>query len=184
MNIRVPVRLAMLALTCTVVVALAGTVRAEPSAIAVIDTSIIMRDSAAAKSIKAQVDQQVKSFQQWGKTNQDKLEAEGAALEKQRTVLSRDQLAQKETDLRKKFSDFQQDARQRDRKIQQAATNAQQELIKMLNVVVSDIAKKQSISLVLPKEATVYTGSTKDITDETLRALNAKLPSVKLAVAP
>lgn len=152
------------------------------SSIGVVDMDLIWSKATAAKSIKSQVDKELKSFQQWVRARRTKLQQEGAKFQQQRPALNAQQVAQREGQLNKMLSDFQQQGQQRERRIQQAHSVAEQKLRKMLVAIVSDIAKKQKLSVVFPKGATIYSGRTKDLTKEALAALNKKLPSIKVAV--
>ena len=161
---------------------LATTGGAFAQSIGVVDMEMIWNKASASKSIKAQVDKELKSFQKWVTARRNKLQQEGQKFQQQRPALNAQQAAQREGQLNKMLSDFQLQGQQRERQIQQAHSVAERRMRKMLVAIVSDIAKKQKISIVFPKGATIYSGATKDITKETLAALNKKLPTVKVAV--
>ncbi len=159
------------------------TAYAQASAsIAVVDVDSVMRDSSAAKGLRTQMQKELDKFQKWGKGQENKFVKEGESLQKQQTVLAQDVLRKRQQALQKKFDDFQVEARRREQKIREAGANARQELEKMLVAVVSDVAKNKGISMVLPKNVMIYSGSAKDLTKETLAQLNKKLPSVAVKV--
>lgn len=151
--------------------------------LAVVDVGKIMRESSAAKDMRKQMQSHLQDFRKWGKSQEDQFRGESEQLRKQQSVLAQDTFQQRQTALQKKVGAFQVEVRKREQAIRQAGANAQQELEKMLVSVVSEVAKKEDVNLVLPKESLLYAaGNTKDITDETLKLLNKKLPSIKLSI--
>ena len=168
--------LAALALTFTTASGALG------QSIGIVDMEMIWNKATAAKSIRTQVDKELKAIQKWAAARRNKLQQEGQKYQQQRPALNAQQAAQREGQLNKMLSDFQQQGQQRERQIQQAHSVAERRMRKMLVTIVSDIAKKQKISIVFPKSATIYSGVTKDLTKEALAALNKKLPTVKVAV--
>lgn len=152
------------------------------SSIAVVDMDLIWNKASAAKSIRSQVDKELKAIQKWAKARRNKLQQEGQKYQQQRPALNAQQAAQREGQLNKMLADFQRQGQQRDRQIQQAHSVAERKMRQMLDTIVSDIAKKQKVGIVFRKSATIYSGVTKDLTNEALAALNKKLPSVKVAV--
>lgn len=155
-----------------------------PEKIAVVDLSVIMRDSKAAKSIQSQMKKHMKDFRDSFRKQEKSFRDETSKLVKQRNVLSAEDFKKRQLALRKKIADAELKFRKREQKIRQAGAKAQQELNKSLQAVVAAAAKEKSVSLVVPKNMLLYSsGNTTDLTKETLTALNGKLPTVKVAVA-
>lgn len=152
------------------------------SKIAVVDVNVVMRDSSAAKGLRVQIKSELDKFRAWGKSREDKYIKEGEALQKQQSVLAQDVLRKRQRGLQKKVAEFQVEARNREQKIRRAGQTAQQELDKLLIAVVSDVAKKQGLTLVLPRNVLIYSGAVKDVTKETVDQLNKKMPKLSLKV--
>lgn len=168
-----------------VLVSLAGSGVAWSQAaqkIAVVDVNIVMRDSSAASGLRAQIKNELDKFRKWGKSREDKYIKEGEALQKQQSVLAQDVLRERQRGLQKKVAAFQVEARNREQKIRRAGATAQQELDKLLVAVVSDVAKKQGLTLVLPRNVLIYSGAVQDVTKETVAQLNKKMPKLGLKV--
>lgn len=148
--------------------------------VAVVNIQVILRDSLAAKAIRSQMKAHLLKFQRWGKGREDKIRKETQNLLKQRTILAQGAFARRQKALRKKMADFRVEVRRREQKLRQAGGRAQRKLRKMLIAAVSDVAKKEGVSMVFPRAGLLYSGNTKDITRKLLARLNAKLPTVKV----
>jgi len=174
------------ALIATVLVMSVGVVRPAAAqtapSVAVVDIQVILRDSLAAKAIRSQMKGHLLKFQKWGKGREDKIRRETQDLLKQRTVLAQSAFAKRQKALRKKMADFRVQVRRREQKLRQAGGKAQRQLRKVLIAAVSDVARKQGVSMVFPKAGLLYSGSTKDLTQQLLARLNTKLPTVKVVL--
>ena len=66
------------------------------------------------------------------------------------------------------------------RELDQAYGNGMIEVQRALTTIIAELAKEQGFNLVLRQAQTVFADSALNITDEALRRLNARLPSVKV----
>jgi len=67
-------------------------------------------------------------------------------------------------------------------KLETAFNNAMQQVETVIVQIVDQIAKESSATLVVNKGATIYSTADLDITQEVVRRLNARLPSVTVAL--
>jgi outer membrane protein len=148
--------------------------------VGVVDFSGIMAESKAGKGLKAQADKQAAAFEAEYKKQGQAFSALEQQLEQQRPSLSSDDYKKKVTELNaqgKKMKDQLADKKQA---IDGAFSKARDQLRNALLEVVADIAKKRGMTLVLDKNTVVLSAEGFDFSDEVLKRLNDKLPSVKM----
>ena len=155
--------------------------QATPTAkIVILEFQRIMRESAAANDIKAQVDQRRQVYQnEITKQEQELREAE-KELSRQATILAPEALAQKRREFESRVAQLQTGMQARKRELDQAYAYGMKEVQRALTVIIAALAKERGFNLVLPHGQIVFADSSLNITDEALRRLNAQLPSVKV----
>jgi outer membrane protein len=150
--------------------------------VAIVDINQIMQSSEAAKSIKTQLDKARTGFQQTVQSKNEEFRKLEDDLQRQREVLSPEAFQQKQKEFQQKVADAQRETQDRRNKSEEALGKAQLQVETALNQIVDQIAKEQSITLVLPRQAVLHYEQEMDITAEVLKRLNAKLPSVSLVL--
>ena len=181
------VALAMLALA---VLAPAGALiaRAEtaqpaqqiPVSIAVIDIQQILRDSTAAKAVRAQVDKQKDAYQAQIAQQENALRDADKKLAEQRATLSADDFAKKRDQLGQQMDQLRQNSEKLKQQLEDAFNAGMGQVSQALAGVLTDIAKQRNLTLVLDKRAVPLSANGFDITADALKALNAKLPTVAI----
>jgi outer membrane protein len=150
--------------------------------IAVVDTQYLVSNSNAGKSIRNQLDKQRDSY----KKQIEKQESDLRALEKklvaEQSKMSKEQLMTE----RKKFQDKVMAAQKsvQDRRIafDKAYTTAMEKLREHIVKIVADLAGKEGVSLVMPRQDLVLVDARLDMTKEVMTALNAKVSSIPVTV--
>ena len=146
----------------------------------VVDFSGIMAGSKAGKSLKAQADKKAADFEAEYKKQGKAFTDLEQKLEEQRASLSKEDYQKKVADLNaqgKKMRDALTDKKQA---LDAAFNKARDQLKKTLLEIVADIAKKRGMTVVLNKSDTVLSAEGFDFSDEALKRLNEKLPSLKM----
>lgn len=155
---------------------------AKGSAIVVIDIALVVRDSAAARNMRTQIERQQATLRaEDEKTDKDLRTAE-QELVQQRTILAPEAFNQRRRDFERRVAEAQQAAQSRRRDIEEAFATAQRRIEGAMNEIVIEIAKENDYRVVLPRAVVVASHDQVDITDEILQRLNRKLPSVSIAV--
>jgi outer membrane protein len=150
--------------------------------IAVVDTQYLVSNSNAGKSIRTQLDKQRENY----KKEIEKQESDLRTLEKkliaEQSKMSKEQLATE----RKKFQDKVMQAQKsvQDRRIafDKAYTTSMEKLREHIVKIVADLAGKDGISLVLPRQDLVLVDARLDMTKDVMTALNAKVSSIPVTV--
>ena len=162
------------------ILALATSAHAADQKIVVVDIQRIMRDSLAAKDLKTQLDAQKQQYQGEVDAKQDKLKKERDDLEKQKAILAKDALAQKEKSFLDEYKADQKDVQEKQVAYDNAYKSAVEVIQKNVQDIINGMATEQSFTLALPTSTLIYADKTLDITEEVLKRLDKKLPKVQL----
>ncbi|RJF86875.1 OmpH family outer membrane protein [Oleomonas cavernae] len=149
---------------------------AGPATIAFVDVPRIMRDSAAAKSIRAQLERQEKAYGAEIKAQTDKLRQEEEALKKQ--AANTDAFRAKQQEFQGKVDALRQQVERRRQQMSFAQEDAMKKLTPVFKDIVSEVAKEVGASIVLDSAQVLVTSNNLNVTDTVLQRLDAKLPSV------
>lgn len=152
------------------------------SAIAIVDVQLVMQNSEAAKGIRSQMEKVSNNLKQTIHGKEEELKKLDQDLEQQRSILSADAYQQRQRDFQQKVADAQKDVQDRRQKLDTAFGKALQQVQDAVIQIVDQIAKEQSITLVLPKSNVIHSAEDMDITQEVLKRLNSRLPSVSVAL--
>ncbi len=154
-----------------------------PAVVAVIDYQRILRDSAAARSIRDQIDARRKAYQ--AEINKQELRLHDADKEvaKQRSLLTPEAFAQKRRQYEQEVADVQQMVQERRRELDSVSAGALNEVKKALIEVVTGIADERGFNVVLPTSDVLFFARKIDLTDEVLAKLDESLPDVRVPKA-
>ena len=149
--------------------------------VVVVDTSRVLQESKAGKTIQSQMQQQVTTYQKSISKQDEELSAAQQDLQRQQTILAQDAFAAK----LKEFDQRVNDARKRAQEAQQNLTESQRGAIAtvedaMLHIV-ADLAKERGANLVLNKTTVVMFDTRFDVTDDIIKRLDEKLPAVTVS---
>jgi outer membrane protein len=150
--------------------------------VAIVDIQLVMQNSEAAKGIRTQIEKVRTSYQQTVHGKEEELRKLDQDLEQQRSILAPDAYQQRQRDFQQKVADAQKDVQDRRQKLETAFGKAMQQVQDAVVQIVDQIAKEQAITLVLPKASVIHSADDMDITQEVLKRLNSRLPSVSVAI--
>ncbi len=150
------------------------------SGIAVIDVQRLQRDSAASKSIKGQIEKQRAAYQQQITKQENELRSAEQELNRQRTLVSPEAFNERRRQFEEKLAKLQRDVQNRKRELDKSASTALRTVEKTLTEIVQQLVEERRLSLVLVKNQVIYSAPEYEVTDEVMKRLNAKLPSVKV----
>lgn len=173
------------ALTCAVTltgtsVALAAKVPAP--AIAVVDVQMILRDSTAAAGIRDQMEKHQTSFQNEISQQENALRTADQDLSQKKAVLSAEAYQAQVQEFQKKVATLGELVQKRKKQLDEAYGKSMKQVQDTLMDIVQQQMKESGANIVLPRTAVVDMSKEMDITQETLKRLNQKLPSVKVVV--
>jgi outer membrane protein len=149
----------------------------------VVDFDLVMKESKAGKSIRSQLDQQKTAFEaEYDKQRKTFRDAE-QKLAAQRASLSDADFRKKVEELDAQGDKIEKALAQRKQALDTGVSKAVGQIRTTLIEIVTDVAKKRSMTLVLNKSDVILAADAYDFTDEAMKTLDAKLPAVKLQVA-
>ena len=153
----------------------------EGPVIAILDMERILRESKAATTLRQEVDKQRKQHQDTLRQQEKALRAADEELARQRTVLSAEAFTAKRKELQEQAMRLQQEFVSRQKAMEELFGKGIGQVRQALAEVAKEIADERGISLILLKATIVLASRELDITDEALRRLNEKLPSIDIA---
>ena len=151
---------------------------AEDSKFAIVNVQKIMKDSKAAQSARDQLKAKQQQFQEEISKTEKDLQKQDQELEKQRTILSQEAFEKQVKEFRKKATDAQKDVQTKRMNLSKAFDASLADIQSNVTQILNEMAKEKGFELVIPSSQVLYYGPTLDISDEVLKRLNEKLPSL------
>ncbi len=148
--------------------------------VAVVDTQRIMRDSSATKSIGDQIAKLRTTYQQDITKQENELRTAEQELNRQRTIISPEAFAERRRAFEQRVGNLQRDVENRKRELDKSVQVAMGSVQKELNTIIGALVEERKFTLVLPKSQTIYHSPQMEVTDDVMKRLNSKLPSVKV----
>ncbi|WP_439815735.1 OmpH family outer membrane protein [Zavarzinia sp. CC-PAN008] len=159
--------------------ALAQTAAAAPAAvIAFVDVPRVLRDSAAAKSARAQLERQQQTYDAELKQKEAQLRQGEQALGQQRATLSPEQFQAKQRELQQQLEQFRQLADRRRTQLAFGQDGAMRQMQPVLQQIVADTAKQVGATIVLDSARVLVSATNLNITDRVIQQFDRKLPRV------
>jgi outer membrane protein len=153
---------------------------ARPLVLLVIDVQQIYAKSKAAQGVQATMEKQRTNYQNEIAKRENALRDSDQELMRQRSSLSADAFNQKRQQLEQQADALRKDVQVKKQQFDDIFQGAMDKVRVVLVEIVTDIAKEQGATMVLSKAAVLIGPSNMDITDEALKRLDAKLPSVQV----
>jgi outer membrane protein len=148
--------------------------------VGVVDFDLVMNESKAGKSARAQLEKQAAAFKAEYQKQRKAFDDSEAKLQAQQKSLSEADFKKKVDELNAQGAKIEKALVQQDKALDANYRKAREQISTALVGIVSDIAKKRGLTLVLKRSNVVVFASEYDITDEAMKQLDAKLPAIKL----
>jgi Skp family chaperone for outer membrane proteins len=148
--------------------------------IAVVDIQRIMRESNATKSITTQIEKQRTTYQQEITKQENDLRNAEQELNKQRTIISPEAFAERRRTFEQRVGNLQRDVQNRKRELDKSLNGATITVQNALRDIIGALVTERKYTLILIKSQTAYNAPEMEVTEEVLKRINAKLPSVKV----
>ncbi|MBM3556495.1 MAG: OmpH family outer membrane protein [Alphaproteobacteria bacterium] len=152
-----------------------------PAVIAVLDTGLIHRDSAAGRDINTQMEKYRNDVQVEITKDEDGLRAQEQELLRQRTLLTADAFAEKEKQFRERVAAVQRKVQDLSRAMDRVHDRARRELTQVLLEVVAAMSIDRQFNLVLDRNQIPFAHTSLDITNQVIQEINKR--KAKIAVA-
>lgn len=151
-----------------------------PVVIGTLDWQEIQTQSKAGKSLMSTLQQRGKAINQDIAKKEQAIRAKREQLEQQRSALQPADYEAKRKALEKEFDGLRKEANTKRKDLEKARNAGFEQILKALDGVIRDVADKRGLTLILHRSAVVLGADAWDITDEVKKALDAKLPAVKI----
>jgi outer membrane protein len=149
--------------------------------VAVIDYERVLRDAAAAQSIRKQIEARRKAYQEEISKEEQRLHEADKAFAEQRSVLSAEAFAEKRSEFEREVAEVQRLVQERRRELDRLSAAALNEVKRALIEIVTSLAEERGFNLVLSSSEVLFFARTLDLTEEVLAKLDAKLPELLLS---
>jgi len=146
--------------------------------IAVLNLEAIRRTAKAVGSIREQILKYKASFEAEIKKEDEELRNANQELARQRSILSPEAFVEKRRDFEKRVVAAQRKAQKRKLELDKVQAISMSKVEAKLNEIVTKLAKKHNLALVLRGSQTILAVQQLNITVEVLKILNAELPSI------
>ena len=152
----------------------------QPATIAIVDMQVLLQSSEAAKSIRAQLETQGKTFQVEVSKQEEELQKGGNDLKAKKDKLSEDEFTKERQAFEKKVASAQAKVQERKQALDNSFADAMDVLQTNMVGVIADVAKEKGVSIVLARQNVIIAEKNIDITDDVMKRLNAKLSKVEV----
>jgi outer membrane protein len=154
-----------------------------PTVAAVIDYQRILRDAAAARSIRDQIEVRRKAYQEEISKEEQRLHEADKEFAKQRSLLTAEAFTEKRREFEQDVAEVQRLVQERRRELDNVAAVALNQVKEALIEVVTSIADERGFNLVLPSSEVLFFARRIDLTEEVLAMLDSRLPDVRVPEA-
>jgi outer membrane protein len=152
--------------------------------ITVVDVQGVMRASQAARMIQDLIEERRTAYHEAATADERRLRQVEQDLAQQRAALAPEAYQQQVREFQAQVVEVQRQVQLRKRALDEAFTAAMSDVRQALVSVVAEIAEERRIKLVLFKSQIVIAEKALDISDETLKRLDERLPSVAVNLPP
>ncbi len=146
--------------------------------IAIVDVQKILEDSKASKTVQAALEKQRTSFQNDISQQENTLRTADQDLSRQRANLSPEDFEKKRLDLEQKAATLRRDVQAKRQQLDRMFQTSMNTIRTTLLQVIDEIAAERKATLVLSKNQVLLAAKEFDVTEEAMKRLNAKLPTV------
>ena len=151
-----------------------------PLVIGTLDVPTLFNQSKAGKSLAAALQQKDKAINEDIAKKERAIQAKGQQLEQQRSTLQPADYKKQMDQLQAEFNAFRKDAKEKRKEIDKTRRAGLDQIRKTLDGVIRAVADKRGMTLIIDRSAIVLGAPDWDITEDVMKALDAKLPAVKI----
>ena len=149
--------------------------------IAVLDIERVRRNAAAVQAIRSQLGNYLEIYRTETQKEEQQIRAAQDELAGKRTVVSTDEYAEERRQLEGRLVEAQGRVQRRRQALERVNVEAMEQVKQTLEGIVAEIAREQELNIILRKDQVVFVSPIFEITDEVLRRLDQRLPSIAIA---
>lgn len=151
-----------------------------PAVIVVIDSRMVRFNSAAGKDIQSQLDTIRTRFQSEIAEQETILKDEETTLKSQRSILPKESYDAKVNDFQNKVLTVQREVQIKNKQLEAALGNAQNELQRALKPILQKVLKDHNATMIMDVSLVIERTAGLDVTTKVIEALDAVLPTIKV----
>ncbi len=148
---------------------------------AVINIEVIRRKSMAFKDISAQIVTYRKAIRADIQKEEEALRSANEELARKRAILAPETFAEERRQFEERLVQVQRTVQKRKKGLERVGLEALKKVEAVLNKIITEVAKEQSLGLILRKNQTVLVAKELDITPHVLKRLDTALPALKVS---
>ena len=149
--------------------------------IAVLDVERVRLNAAAVKAIRSKLGTYLDVYRADTQKEEQEIRTAQDELARKRTVLSPDAYAEERKKLEDRLAEAQGRVQRRRQALEHVNVEAMEHVKQSLEVIVSEIAAERQLTLIIRKDQAVFAIPAIEITDEVLKRLDQRLPSVQIS---
>ncbi|MDP6351583.1 MAG: OmpH family outer membrane protein [Alphaproteobacteria bacterium] len=158
----------------------------EPESVrlGVVDRQKIVRVSVAGQGLRTEFEATEARYREEISAKESALRAQQEELQRQRTLLSPEAFAAREAEFAKKVEALQREVATRNKDLEAMLGYGMQQIDVAALKIIAEIADEYAITLVLDKTQLLMVAKTYEFSDEVLKRLNERVPSVPSSPPP
>jgi outer membrane protein len=167
-----------------VLAAMSPPLGADPSSnvrVAVLDVERVRLNAAAVKAIRSKLGTYLDVYRADTQKEEQEIRTAQDELAGKRAVLSPDAYAEERKKLEDRLAEAQGRVQRRRQALERVNVEAMEQVKQSLEAIVSEIAAERQLTLIVRKDQAVFATPAIEITDEVLKRLDQRLPSVKIS---
>jgi outer membrane protein len=152
--------------------------------VGIINVQRVLRQSAAYKNIRPQMQKLKKDFEGKFRTAEGKLRTANKDLQQERAILSPEAFAQRQQAFRKRVDALQRNMQGVNRLLERALSNGVKKIQLQARDITKEIAGELKLDLILSNAAITFAKPQLDLTNKVLSRLNNRFPTVTIVLPP
>ncbi len=152
--------------------------QAPQAVVAVVDVQKILEESKASKAVQAALEKQRTAFQNDISQQENTLRTADQDLSRQRATLSAEEYEKKRQDIEQKVATLRRGVQTKRQQLDRMFQSSMNTIRTTLLQAIDEIAAERKATLILSKSQVLLAAKEYDITDEAMKRLNAKLPTL------
>ena len=157
---------------------------AQTASIVVVDSHRVLAESKAGKAIYAQMQAKATSYDKSFAQEEQELASVQQELQRQQSILAQDAFAAKARDFDQRVNEARRKVQASKMELSQGQNEAEKTVMKAVLQILNDVAKERNANLVLDKAVVVMFDNSADVTDEVIKRLDEKLPTMTVSFVP
>jgi outer membrane protein len=164
--------------------ALAEPLLADPSSnvrIAVLDLERVRLNAAAVKAIRSKLGTYLDVYRADTQKEEQEIRTAQEELARKRSVVSQEAYAEERKKLEDRLANAQGRVQRRRQALEKVNVEAMERVKHSLEAIVAEVAAERQLTLIIRKDQAVFASPDIEITDEVLKRLDQRLPSVQIS---